>query len=174
MEEKELQGTEQVVSGEKGADVSAYINTIKEMKKTYVPRQQLEEAEERERLLLDAVMNGAPAPEEEAATKVEPVDIDKLRNELYGPNARESSMTNLEFVTKQLQLRDALIERGDPDPYLPYGIDVTNDDIEGAQLVADLFKECIEASNGDDEVFTALLGSKITDVNLAAAKKFKR
>ena len=52
--------------------------------------------------------------------------------------AAEKGMTNLEFVSKSLELRDAIIESGGTDPFLPVGkgIEITRDDYEAAEFTA--------------------------------------
>ena len=102
---------------------------------------------------------------EQVVVKHSKEQIDDLRNELFN-SPRE--LTNLEYVTKAMELREALIENGEPDPFLPVGkqISPTRDDLEGAEKVAQVYKECIDYAEGDSEVFTNELMRRTRDVKL--------
>jgi hypothetical protein len=82
-------------------------------------------------------------------------------------------MTNLEFVSRSLELRDAIIESGGTDPFLPIGkgIELTRDDYEAAEFTAEQFRECIDIAQGNSEVFTAELMRRTVDNSLPTAKK---
>ena len=88
-----------------------------------------------------------------------------MRNELFN-SPRE--LNNLEYITKAMELREALMENGEPDPFLPVGkqISPTRDDLEGAEKVAQVYKECIDYAEGDSEVFTNELMRRTRDVKL--------
>ena len=76
-----------------------------------------------------------------------------MRKELFNGDAQ---LTNLEYVTKALELRDQLIAAGKPDPFLPYGekIAPTNEDVEAANRVAKVLRECVDYADGDSSIFT--------------------
>ena len=99
--------------------------------------------------------------------------IEEIRNSLFSKEAAEKGMTNLEFVEKSLELRDAIIESGGTDPFLPVGkgIELTRDDYEAAEFTAQQFRECIDMANGNSEVFTAELMRRTVDNSLPTAKK---
>ena len=96
-----------------------------------------------------------------------------MREALFSKAAADKEFTNLEFVTKSLELRDAIIESGGIDPFLPVGkgIDLTREDYEAAEFTAQQFKECIDIANGNSEVFTAELMRRTIDNSLPTAKK---
>lgn len=82
--------------------------------------------------------------------------------------------TNLEYCQNMLNYRKALIESGEADPFLPTGKDhaiPTDEEIQKAKKVADIMQECIDASDGDSGVFTAMLNSRMVDPNLPKRKK---
>ena len=114
---------------------------------------------------LDDDNNDYGYQEEQVESKHTKEEIDDLRNELFN-SPRE--LNNLEYITKAMELRDALIENGEPDPFLPVGkqISPTRDDIEGAEKVAQVYRECIEYADGDSEVFTNELMRRTRDVKL--------
>ena len=128
-----------------------YIDVINKMKENMVLKSDYDEAINENRKLAEQLMR-IPSPTEEAAAKAKPkVDVNKLKEKF----SAATQMTNLEFVDTALQLRDALIEDGKPDPFLPVGrrISPTEDDIKKASKVAEAFQYCVDAAQGDPAIF---------------------
>ena len=160
LEEKEIS-----VTGTVEDNTQDYINAIKDLKQNSVDRSEYEKLRAENKKLIDAVVNGQPGQEEQVVVKHSKEQIDDLRNDLFN-SPRE--LNNLEFITKAMELREALIENGEPDPFLPVGkqISPTRDDLEGAEKVAQVYRECIEYAEGDSEVFTNELMRRTRDVKL--------
>ena len=160
LEEKEVS-----VTGTVEDNTQDYIKAIKDLKQNSVDRSEYEKLRAENKKLIDAVVNGLPGQEEQVVVKHTKEQIDDLRNDLFN-SPRE--LNNLEFITKTMELREALMENGEPDPFLPVGkqISPTRDDIEGAEKVAQVYKECIEYAEGDSEVFTNELMRRTRDVKL--------
>ena len=159
-EEKEVS-----VTGTVEDNTQDYITAIKELKQNSVNRSEYEKLRAENKKLIDAVVNGQPGQEEQVVVKHSKEQIDDLRNDLFNS---PKELNNLEYVTKAMELREALMENGEPDPFLPVGkqISPTRDDIEGAEKVAQVYKECIEYAEGDSEVFTNELMRRTRDVKL--------
>ena len=160
LEEKEIN-----VTGTVEDNTQDYLAAIKELKQNSVDRSEYDKLRAENKRLIDAVVNGQPGQEEQVVVKHSKEQIDELRNDLFN-SPRE--LNNLEFITKTMELREALMENGEPDPFLPVGkqISPTRDDIEGAEKVAQVYKECIEYAEGDSEVFTNELMRRTRDVKL--------
>lgn len=160
LEEKEIS-----VTGTVEDNTQDYLAAIKELKENSVDRSEYDKLRAENKRLIDAVVNGQPGQEEQVVSKHTKEEIDDLRNELFN-SPRE--LNNLEYITKAMELREALMENGEPDPFLPVGkqISPTRDDIEGAEKVAQVYKECIEYADGDSEVFTNELMRRTRDVKL--------
>ena len=160
LEEKEIS-----VTGTVEDNTPDYIAAIKELKQNSVDRSEYDRLRAENKKLIDAVVNGQPGQEEQVVVKHSKEQIDDLRNDLFN-SPRE--LNNLEFITKAMELREALMENGEPDPFLPVGkqISPTRDDIEGAEKVAQVYKECIDYAEGDSEVFTNELMRRTRDVKL--------
>ena len=160
LEEKEVS-----VTGTVEDNTQDYLAAIKELKENSVNRSDYEKLRAENKKLIDTVVNGLPGQEEQVVVKHSKEQIDDLRNDLFN-SPRE--LNNLEFITKTMELREALMENGEPDPFLPVGkqISPTRDDIEGAEKVAQVYKECIEYAEGDSEVFTNELMRRTRDVKL--------
>lgn len=141
-------------------DTSAqYIAAIKELKENSVDKAAYQKLKDENAQLLDSLINGGQVnmvqPKEE-------VDIQALRNKLAD---QDHDLTNLEFVETALKLRDAVMEQGGIDPFLPLGhnVDITQDDIDKADNVANVFRECIEYADGDSQIFTQELMRRTKD-----------
>lgn len=141
-----------------------YLEQIQNLKKSTVSKSEYEKVLDENKKLLDAVINGQPA-EQPSAPKPK-VDKDKLRQELYGQNA--DSLSNLEYITKTLELRQAIIDEGGNDPFLPFGekISPTDEDYAAAQRVGKILQECVEYAQGDSEVFTNELQRRTKETSI--------
>lgn len=143
-----------------------YIDIIKQLKENSVSKEEYEALQQNNKNLLKALVEGNSdnAPEKEEA----PVDIDALRNKLFN-----TELNNLEYIETALELRDALIEKGEQDPFLPSGSKayVTAEDIASAERVAAAFKSCVEYAEGDSELFTQELQRITKDVPIPKKKK---
>ena len=159
--EEEVKNKE-VESQQKKVDDSVdYIEAIKEIKENSVDKSLYEELREINKQLSKALATGQTLEGE----KEETVDIKKLRAELY---SEDSDLSNLEYAKKTLELRDALIAEGGRDPFLPWGEKIipTQQDVEAANRVYEVMKECIEYADGDNAVFTNELQRRTIDVTL--------
>ena len=139
-------------------DNSSYIEAIKEMKSNYVPKEKLAKLESENKQLLDALVNGK---EIEVKQEVK-VDVTELRKKLFN---KDTQLSNLEYIETALQLRDALIESGERDPFLPSGekVQLTAEHYDKAENVAQVLKDCVEFADGDSGIFTAELQRRTKD-----------
>lgn len=93
-----------------------------------------------------------------------PVDTEKriqeLRESLFNP---KKPLTNLQYAKNALELRQLLLDDGQPDVFMPTGSRVrrTGNEAAQAQRVAEGLKELIDKSEGNDALFTGLLGSSL-------------
>ena len=135
-----------------------YVQAIQELKANSVPKEQYAKLKAENSKLLNSIINGESV---EADSLPEKQDIGELRKDLFSG----IDLTNLEYVSKTLELRDALIEKGEPDPFLPYGHKYTpdNNDIETANKVATILKECVDYADGDSSIFTNELQRRMID-----------
>ena len=153
------------VTGTVEDNTQDYLAAIKELKEKSVDRSEYDKLRAENKKLIDAVVNGQPGQEEPTVVKHSKEQIDELRNDLFNS---PKELSNLEYVTKAMELREALMENGEPDPFLPVGkqISPTRDDLEGAEKVAQVYRECIDYAEGDSEVFTNELMRRTRDVKL--------
>lgn len=142
-------------------DTNNYIEAIKEMKANSVDKAAYHKLKEENKQLLDALINGGQVTQE---LQKEPVDIDSLRKRLF---SGEAELSNLDYMKTALELREALLDQGSPDPFLPYGQNIapTDEDIRTADRVAEAIKSCIDYAEGDSEIFTNELQRIMVDTS---------
>lgn len=144
-----------------------YIAALTELRQNTVSKEQYAQLKEENAKLLRSLINGETIEAEDVPS--EP-DVAELQKTLFGGDAQ---LSNLEYVTKALELRDALMEQGKPDPFLPVGHQIapTPGDIEAANRVAKVMKECVDAADGDSALFTSLLMRETQDIPMPNARK---
>ena len=139
-----------------------YLATIKELKQNSVEREKYDQLKAENKKLLDAIVNGQEVdlPKQENKRS-----IDEIRKELF---SGEKDLSTLEFIQDALELRSALIENGEPDPFLPVGnqITPTDSDIAAAEKVATVLQDCVDYAEGDSSVFTNELQRRMIDVKI--------
>ena len=140
---------EKKVETGQAVDNTDYIAAIKELKEKSVDRSKYDALKAENKKLLNAVVNGQEVDVQAGGTTHR--DPKEIRNELFG---KEHS--NLEYAKLMLELRSSLIEKGERDPFLPYGKQIapTAEDVEKAEKAAQTYQECIDYANGDTQLFT--------------------
>lgn len=137
-----------------------YLEAIKNLKQNTVDKAKYEQSEAERKRLLNMVVNGQTldVPEEPKHR-----EINVIRNELFN-----KEHNNLDYIKLSLELRNALIAEGQPDPFLPYGrqISPTREDEEIAEKVAQVYQECVDFAEGDSELFTNELMRRTKDVKI--------
>lgn len=134
-----------------------YIDKLTELKANSVARSEYDRLRADNKKLLDAVFNGAQVEEEQPAKEtVSDQEIQSLRNELYGGRF---DGTDLDYMTKTLKLRKALMDRGEPDPAVSRGEHTipTEEDYERCEAVCNVLQEAVDYAKGDPAVFRSEL-----------------
>ena len=130
-------------------DNNQYIEALNEIKRNSVSKADYDSLKAENKKLLDSIVNGT----EVAQTVVqEKPSIQELRNKL---SKYDANTPTLEMVSTMVELRDLLLEQGEQDPFVPAGsqYNPTQLDYEKANRVATVYKECIEAAEGDPDQF---------------------
>jgi hypothetical protein len=145
------------VTGTVDETTQDYIDTIKNLKENSVDRSKYEALRADNKRLLDSIVNGQSV---ESQAPVNKPSIDELRKQVF-----KEDQSNLDYVTHALELRDALIANGEPDPFLPYGKKIvpTDEDVAAAERVATVLKECVDYAEGDSQIFTNELQRRTVD-----------
>ena len=139
-------------------DSNHYIEAIKEMKANTVDKEAYLKLKEENKQLLNSLVNGEEIKGQEPEQKE---SIEELRSKLFGTKRKD--LNNLDFVENALKLRNALMESGQTDPFVPNGskIKPTDEDFAKAKKVADTLQECVDYADGDPDVFTDELKRRI-------------
>ena len=146
-----------------------YIAQIKNLKENSVSKDDYDKLRLDNKRLIDALANGTQL-EGKVEPKIDAVEnINNLRKKLF---SKGSNLNNLEYCKTAVELRDALIENGEKDPFLPFGHNVlaTDSDYESAERVANVMRECIDYADGNDDVFTNELQRRTVDVVIPKKK----
>lgn len=143
-----------------------YIQQIEDLRANSVSRADYDKLKAEHNRAMNALINGGQID----TPKAEKVDKDALRKELFG---QDSGLSNLEYWQKTLTLRQAIIDDGGNDPFLPYGqkIAPTAEDVEAANRVAKVVQECIDYADGDSRIFTNELDRRTTDMAPMAGRR---
>ena len=143
----------------------AYIAAIEEMKANTVSKEAYNKLRAENKKLLDTLVSGEQLPQ----TPEEKPSIQDLRNKLFG----EEDLSNYEYIKTALSLRDALIESGERDPFLPVGdkVDITAEQIENAQKVADGLSDMLDFAEGDSGVFSAEYQRRVKDISIPRGRR---
>lgn len=151
---------EKVVTGTEVVDNTDYLEAIKTLKQNSVDRSKYDALKAENKKLLDAVVNGQ---EIEMPTQPTKRPVDEIREELFN-----HEHNNLEYIKLSLELREALMSEGKPDPFIPVGKQVSpsREDEAIAEKVAQVYQECIDYAEGDSEVFTNELMRRTRDVKI--------
>lgn len=128
-----------------------YISALNEMKKNTVSKEAYDKLRADNKKLLDTIVSGQSLEQTEVK---EEVDVDALRKELFGKSRKD--LSNLDFVDKALQLRKALMEKGEQDPFVMKAGRTSSpepEDFKKAERVASVLQECVDIADGNDSVF---------------------
>lgn len=138
-----------------------YIEAIKEMKQNSVSKEAYEKLKQENKQLLDSIINGTELSQQNIKVE-EPVDIKQLRNNLFN---QDGDLTNLEYISSALKLRDELMKKGEKDPFLPVGEKIipTDEDVQTANRVAAILQDCVDYAEGDSAIFTTELQRVMID-----------
>ena len=134
------------------------VKALKELKANTVSKKEYVAVVKQNKELLGIVLNGDEDKFKQQDKKSKVERMQTLREELYGPK-RNRRMTNLDCVSKTLELRDLLIESGEVDPMIPQGgaVSATSQDYISAENVASGLKKLVEEAKGNPNVFNDLL-----------------
>lgn len=155
-----------------------YAEEIKKLKATTVSKEEYDKVVADKKTLAKALAEGTDVPEADKQEKT-PEDkkayIKELRKKFL--SSGELGLTNVEFVQNTLELRKALIEQGEKDPFLPAEIKrkATKEDYAGAERVAEFLQNCLDESKDDEGkpdpiMFNALLSKGIANDNPMIAR----
>lgn len=136
-----------------------YVAAIQELQENTVSKDAYNKLRSENKKLLDALVSGQQID----TPPVQKPDVKELRKKLFN---KDGNLSNLEYVDTALKLRQALIDSGEQDPFLPYGdrVKITAEMHRQAEDVAKGLQECVDFADGDSGIFTAQLQRITKDV----------
>ena len=142
-----------------------YIEALTQLKQNSVDRSKYDALRAENKKLINSIVNGTTVEVEQPKSKA---DIQALRNELFNDEPK----SNLEYITKALELRDALIENGEEDPFVASSSQYTPDanDYARATKVATVLQEMVDVADGDPNVFLNEYQRRVKEVNIPKRK----
>lgn len=148
---------------EQTKDVQMYIDEIKKMKETYVPKELLEKSQENERNLLRTLVEGETLP---SSTK-EPET--RTTEEILTDFNKDT--TNLEHIKAVLELHNKRLEQGIND-FVPQGYQISpsDEDIRDAKQVEDFLEELVKNADGNPDVFNMEYQKRVIDTAIPKRK----
>lgn len=140
-----------------------YLETIENMKKNTVSKEDYDHLFDEHKKLTQMLANGETL--ELNKEEAQGPSVDELRNKLFD---EENQMTNLEYCQTALTLRNKILEEKKVDIFAPNSSQyhATEEDYRKAQNVADVMQECIDYAQGNPEVFTQELMRRTNDVRI--------
>lgn len=143
------------------------VNDITSWKQSHVPKDKYEALEKENRKLTKALMNGETLGGAQAPDKPK-TDKAKLRQELYGQNA---NCGVCEYFEKTLELREADLADGKPDPFWGKGINFTDAEKAVLSKASETYRHCLDVAQGDDSLFVMELQRLTNDVQIPRRSK---
>ena len=129
-----------------------YVKQVNELKKNSVPKEEYEKLLAEKKTLIKGMIDGNLPDDIKAQVdnKQNTPDIQELRKKLA--KSGDEPILNCDYVETVLQLRQAALDRGETDPFLPQGVKAnpTLIDLQGAQRVADGLQFCLDEARGED------------------------
>lgn len=146
-------------------DNNQYIQAINELKEKTVDKEKYIKLQQENKKLLDSIVNGTEIDLGKQTEKKK--TIKELRDDYF-----KADQSNLEFVKNTLALRQAIIDSGEPDPFLPIGKKIlpSDEDIATATRVANVLQECVDYADGDSAAFTNELQRRTIDIPMPRRK----
>ena len=134
-----------------------YAEVIKNLKATTVSREEYDRVMNENKTLANALATSPAKSTDEPEVEL-PTDeyIDGLRKKLFKIN---SGISNREYIKTTLDLRDALISRGERDPFLPVNKEYIDNpsDMAAVNNLANGLREIVEYAGQDDALFNSEL-----------------
>jgi len=161
-----MENNENIVSQQTNVpDNVDYIEAIKEIKNNTVNKEAYLKLKEENKKLINSLVQGETL---ENTAKPEIVDVKELRKNLFNKD-----QSNLSYIQNAIKLRESLIEKGERDPFLPYGRNIipTDEDIKASERVASVLNDCVDYADGNSDIFTSELQRRMVDTAPIRRKK---
>lgn len=147
---------------------------IADLKAKTVSKEEYDKLNSKYKSTLKALAEGQTVEIEKEHTLTDKERFDRikeLQKSLFTDEVQ--SLDNLQYWKNTLELRKHIIDSGRPDPFIGKSKDPKNDSfdqIKPIEMAVDVIQQCIDGCQGNSEVFTALLQSRLEDDPTLAMK----
>lgn len=133
---------------------------INELRANSVPKDKYNRLVEENRKLMKSLANGETIEVKAPETP----NIAELDKALYTDDVQH--LSDLEMISKTLQLRKAVIDTEGEDIFIPVGkrFSPEEDDIAKAERIADVLQQCVDTADGDTHKFMRLIDERMMDI----------
>lgn len=154
-------------------ETQKYLDTINELRKNSVSREEYDKIRNENKTLLEAIVNGR-TEDAAADTETPTITTQELRNKLFGKNAED--LSDIDFISGLVELRNRLLEEEGVDYGAPTGSQLSADfnDTHSSQKVADALTHCLEVAEGDNDIFIQEMTRITSEVGAINKKPNKR
>lgn len=134
-----------------------YLEQIQQLKQNTVSREAYDKMRDENKKLLETIINGGQM---EAPAENTNIDYKAECSKLL----REGKHTNLDYVKKALEIRNAGLKEG-VDMAMPFGpkAEYSENDAEIADFVANKLQELVDKADGNPSAFNFLLDQAMVD-----------
>lgn len=170
--EEAAKKAEEAARKEQDIAYSNLMEQFKNYKENSVPIDEYNRLADRNKKLSESYVESLDAQAHKAQEEAPKPDVQAMRAELFGNDRKE--MTNLEYMDKVVKFRDAAMEAGERDPFLPTG-GPEKDSLEAhntADKVANGLKQMIKDANGSPEAFNALYQARVEDIQKQPGRRY--
>ena len=136
-------------------DNTVYIQTIQELKENSVDRKIFDKMKSERDMLIKSLANGSTS---EASESVQVRSLADCKADFL-----TKTTSQCEYMERVLALRDAAMREVQSDPFVAEGHHVkpTAYDYQRAQEIADIYRECLDYAEGDDQIFMNEINRRI-------------
>jgi len=169
LEENETKLNEQKQEQPKES-VDVFLEAAKEVRKETVSKAEYDKLKADNQKLTQFIVEGGDASTIKPSSEVKEPSKAELKKILADENTN-----NLDYVKAALKLRQTVIDEGGRDPFLPNSSQhpITSADVEGAEKVATVLQECVDASGNDPDVFNFEFERRVNDTSPLISAKVK-
>jgi hypothetical protein len=154
-------------SGDVTDNSANYIETIKTLKENTVSKEQFLKLKEENKQLLNAFVEGQNPNGDIKSEVVEKVPVETLTQHLS-----QQDITNLDYVSTALEIRQRLLDEKGIDTFLPNGRQYIASDYDkaAAEKVARELQAMVDIADGDADIFNNEFQRRVQDINLPRRK----
>ena len=135
--------------------IEALTKALKEQRENSVSREQYNKVLEQNNDLTKAIIEGKTIHADNEDDE-KPADLKALAKDIF-----QDGLSNLEIAKRELKYRDEVIKQTGKDPFAPNHAEMTANDSDRAEAVAEVMQSCINDCGGNPEVYNALFAQRI-------------